>query len=490
MVSISVYISHILTMIKLFKEISQSYYGQWLLYGVGGLVSVVFFPSFSLGWICLNIIIFYFINIISIIFHELGHAIAALCLGMDVNKIVIGSGENILEFQIFGIPWEIKQVPFGGATYILCKSTYFYRLRSFIVSLFGPLTNLILVLLTLKFPKEFITFNPPDVYVFPGIILCVRNAIYAIENLLPQYIDCDGSRVPNDGLRMRTLPSLSTKEVAEEVAGYWLFDGYDLALNGNYHKAIESFGQALHHNPDCFEACQRRGNVYRSMKDDQGASENYQQAINILDHKIELEHLNSAYYYSRGLVYIDWMRMEANQSSNAITDLTKAIEIDPSNKSFYCARAAVYCYSGFETQAIKDFTRIIEIKSDGDAYYNRGAIHCQFKNYQAAVEDLDLAIKLDSNSVSAYYNRGNAKYELQDKLGAFEDYDRAKFLSLNGAVMSEDEHGFYARGIAHIRLKNEANAVKDFQKAENLCLEHGNTSLLKQIRSGIEKIST
>ena len=116
--------------------------------------------------------------------------------------------------------------------------------------------------------------------------------------------------------------------------------------------------------------------------------------------------------------------------------------------------------------------------------------YSQSKNYRAAIEDLDLAINLDSNSISAYYNRGNAKYELQDKVGAFEDYDRAKFLSLNGDVMSEDEHGFYARGIAHIRLKNEASAIKDFQKAETLCLEHGNTSLLKQIRSEIEKIST
>ena len=475
---------------KLFKQISQSYYGQWLLYGTGGLVSVAMFPSFSLGWICLNIIIFYFINIISIIFHELGHAIAALCLGMEVNKIVIGSGENILEFQILGIPWKIKQVPFGGAAYILCKSTYLYRSRSFIVSLFGPLTNLMLVLLTLKFPKEFITFNPPDVYIFPGIILCVGNTIFVIKSLLPQYVDFDGSRVPNDGLRMWTLPSLSTKKVSEEVAGYWLFDGYNLALNDNYQKAIKSFGQALHHKPDYFDAYQRRGNVCRSIKDDRQAVGNYQQAINILDQKAELEHLNPAHYYSRGLVYIDWMIIDANQSPKAITALTQAIDLDPRNKSFYCARASVYCCSGFETQAVKDFTRIIEIQPDGDAYYNRGAIHCQCKNYHAAIEDLDLAIKLDSNSVSAYYNRGNAKYELEDKSGAFQDYDRAKFLSSTGAVIDEDEYGFYARGIAHIRLKNEANAIKDFQKAETLCLEHGNTSLLKQIRSEIEKIST
>jgi phage portal protein BeeE len=34
------------------------------------------------------------------------------------------------------------------------------------------------------------------------------------------------------------------------------------------------------------------------------------------------------------------------------------------------------------------------------------------------------------------------------------------------------------------------NAIEDFQMAESLCLEHGNTSLLQQVRQELEKIST
>lgn len=388
---------------KLFKEMWQSYYGQWVLCALGGLVSVCVFPSSSLGWICLNIIIFCFVDTLSLVLHELGHAIAALCVGLEVNKIVIGHGKNVLEFQIFGIPLKIKQVPTGGVTHVLCKSTYFYRSRFFIVSLFGPLTNLMLVLLILKFPKEFITFNPPNIYVFPGIIICLVNAIFIIRNLFPCNIIIDGVLIPSDGLQMRTLSFLSTVDIATKVAESWLADGYNLEQSGNYQKAIA---------------------------------------------------------------------------------------ICPGNKSFYSARASVYCCSGIETQAVKDFTRIIEIEADGDAYYNRGAIYYQLENYQATIEDLDISINLDGNSISPYYIRGNAKYQLEDKVGASEDYDRAEFLTSIGAAIYEDEYGFHARGIAHLRRGTTVKAIKDFHTAESLCLEHGNTSLLQQIRQELQKIST
>jgi tetratricopeptide (TPR) repeat protein len=475
---------------KLFKELSESYYGQWLLYGIGSLFSVSVFPAFSLGWICLNIVVFHFINTMSIVLHELGHAIAAICVGMEVIGITIGHGKTIFEFQLFEITWQIKQVPLVGVTSILGKSTYFYRLREFIISLFGPLTNLMLILLVLKFPKEFVTFNPPDFYVFPGIILCIVNVVMFADIFAPRHINIDGNRMPNDSLRMLTLPFLSTKDVKKEVAHSWLFDGCKSESGGNYQQAIESFSKAIQYNQDCFQACQRRGNAYRALKDDGQAIYNYQQAIDLVSKTINLEQLNAANYYSRALIYHDWMKIDTGRRGNAIEDLTKAISIDPSNNSFYFIRAALYCYSGCECQAIEDFTTVIKLKPDADAYYNRGVTYYQAKNYQSAVEDLDIVINLDGNNISAYYGRGNARYELQDQIGSFEDYDRAKFLSSSITITDGDEHGFYARSIAYIRLENRVRAIEDLQMAESLCLEHVNTSLLKQIREELEKIST
>jgi tetratricopeptide (TPR) repeat protein/Zn-dependent protease len=477
-------------MSKLFKEISESQYGEWILYAIGGLVSVSLFPRFSLGWLWLNIVVFYFINTISIVLHELGHAVAALFVGMKITEIVIGHGKDIFDVRLFGIDWKIKQFPVCGAVYVLGRSNSLYRSRMFLISLFGPLTNLILVWLAVKFPREFMIISPPTIYVFPGIILCFVNIYLVGISLFPRHVNIYGVWAPTDGLRMLQLPFLSTREVGEEISTSWLFDGYKLECAGNDRQAIDSFSKAIQYNPDYFQSYHRRGNAYRKIEEDRQAIDDYQEAIDLISKIIKLERLNAANYYSRALIYHDWMKIDPSRMENAIEDLTKAIDIDSSNNSFYFLRAVIYCYSGCEREAIKYFTTIIKLRPTPNAYYNRGVSYYQSNNYQSAIEDLDMVINLDGNNISAYYIRGNARYELQDKIGAFEDYDRAKSLNSSTTIASGDEDGFYARGIAYIRLGNKIKAIEDLQMAESICLEHGHTSLLKQVRKELEKIST
>jgi tetratricopeptide (TPR) repeat protein len=475
---------------KLFKEISESKYGEWVLYAVGGVVSVSIFPKFSLGWLWLNIVVFYFINTISIVLHELGHAVAALLVGMEVTEIVIGYGKDIFDIRLFGIDWKIKQFPTCGAVYVLGRSTFLYRSRMFLISLFGPLTNLILVWLVLELPREFMTIGSPKIYIFPGIILCFANIYLVGISLFPRHVNMYGGWGPTDGLRMLQLPLLSTKEVGEEISKSWLIDGYNLECAGNDRQAIDSFSKAIQYNPDYFQSYHRRGNAYRKIKDARQAIHDYQQAIDLIGKGIKLERLNAANYYSRALIYHDWMKIDPSRMENAIKDSTKAIDIDSSNNSFYFLRAVIYCYSGCEGEAIEDFTTIIKLRPTPNAYYNRGVSYYHSNNYQSAIEDLDMVINLDGNNISAYYIRGNARYEIQDKIGAFEDYDRAKFLNSSTTIASGDEDGFYARGIAYIRSGNKVKAIEDLQMAESICLEHGHTSLLKQIRKELEKTSS
>jgi hypothetical protein len=132
-VSITDYPCKILAMSKLLKQISESDYGKWILYGIIGSATVSIFPKFPLGWIFLNIVAIYFINIIAIILHEIGHIVASIFMGMTVYKIVIGSGINIIDFQIFGVLFKINNIGAGrtgGQTYALLKSTYLYRSRA------------------------------------------------------------------------------------------------------------------------------------------------------------------------------------------------------------------------------------------------------------------------------------------------------------------------------------------------------------------------
>jgi tetratricopeptide (TPR) repeat protein len=351
----------------------------------------------------------------------------------------------------------------------------------------GPSTNLLSIVLLVTSPKEFITFNPDDFYVFPWIILCAANIIISWYSLWPCYINIDGNRIPNDSLRMLSLPFLSAREVARELSVSWLVDGHNLERIGNYRQAIESFSKAIQYDRDCVAAYRGRGNAYHSMGDDRQALDNYQQAISCISETIDIDRLNAANYYFRALIYYDWTTIDASKLENAIEDLTTAIGIDRCDVYLYYLRGALYSYSDRKSQAIADFTAVIKLQYDADAFYNRGVTHYQTKNYQAAIKDLDIVIDLDGNNISAYYCRGNAKYALENSIGAVEDYARAKLLSSSKNISSEDADGFYARGIAHIRLGDKVSAIEDLEMAESLCLKYANNSLLKQIREKLEK---
>jgi tetratricopeptide (TPR) repeat protein len=346
-----------------------------------------------------------------------------------------------------------------------------------------------LICLALKLPHEFMINNLPGIYIFPGILFYIANFMLVIQNLFPCHVNINGMNLSTDGLQMLKIPLLTAREVAEQFAIHCLIDGQNCESKGNYTKAIESFNKAIRNNPDCFQAYWSRGNTYKLMKENRQAISNYRLAIENISCVIKLEQLNAHYYFSRAMIYYGWMQIDLTKSENAIKDLNKAISINPNNKNFYCIRASIYCCSGCEIQAIKDFTKIIQLDPSADSYYNRGIIYYQFTKYQSAIEDFDMAISFDSGRSSIYYSRGNARYDLQDKLGAFQDYSRAKLLSSNETVMSSDEYSFYASGIAHIRLENKDKATKDFQMAESLCLKHGNTSLLQQVREELEKIT-
>ena len=70
-------------------------------------------------------------------------------------------------------------------------------------------------------------------------------------------------------------------------------------------------------------------------------------------------------------------------------------------------------------------------------YINRGFIHLHLKEYQAALEDSNLALELDPNLQQAYQNRGAARLGLGDKQGAKEDLQRAaQFLQSQGQLES------------------------------------------------------
>ena len=76
--------------------------------------------------------------------------------------------------------------------------------------------------------------------------------------------------------------------------------------------------------------------------------------------------------------------------------------------------------------AISDYTKAIELDpNEAVAYYNRGISKHNLKDYYGAISDYTKAIELDPNEANAYNNRSVSKESLGDLNGACEDAKKA-----------------------------------------------------------------
>lgn len=91
---------------------------------------------------------------------------------------------------------------------------------------------------------------------------------------------------------------------------------------------------------------------------------------------------------------------------NAISEFTKAIEINPKNGIAYNLRAMSWAELKDFDQAISDFTEAIRINpNDGYTYTLRGIALCDTGAYRQSLSDFDTAIKINSKNVFAHTNK-------------------------------------------------------------------------------------
>jgi tetratricopeptide (TPR) repeat protein len=97
--------------------------------------------------------------------------------------------------------------------------------------------------------------------------------------------------------------------------------------------------------------------------------------------------------------------MKRGAWSDAIKSWTKVISMQPNNGSAHYMRGLAYSNRGDYATSISDFTNAIRlVQSNADlalAYYNRGASHSMLKKVRKALEDFEMASKLDPNDRDA-----------------------------------------------------------------------------------------
>ena len=104
---------------------------------------------------------------------------------------------------------------------------------------------------------------------------------------------------------------------------------------------------------------------------------------------------------------------KAGNFQEAVTNFTKAIQIDPNDAMAYYNRGVAYADQKQYDRAIADYGKAIQIDPNyANAYNNRGIAYKNLKQYERAISDYGKAIQIDPNHANAYNNRGSA-YALQ-----------------------------------------------------------------------------
>ena len=211
----------------------------------------------------------------------------------------------------------------------------------------------------------------------------------------------------------------------------------------------------------------QKGLAKDSVKDYQGAIQDFTKAIELLDASQPWPWP----YYKRGLAKIN-----LKDFSGALKDFEKATDIGPGIIRFYRDRGlakdslndhqgAIHDYNLAKNpneytlsdtlEIIKEYDKIISHNpKHALAFYMRGSYKAAFKDFSGAIQDWNKAKEYNPSLRNGfYYELGRAKMEIKDFRGAIEDFNKS------GMKTTES---FYARGKAKYALKDYDGALEDF----------------------------
>lgn len=191
------------------------------------------------------------------------------------------------------------------------------------------------------------------------------------------------------------------------------------------------------------------------------------QAISDYSEAIDLNPNFYQAYINRGALYDNYLQ----DYNKAIADYNQAINLNPENSFvYYTNRGNSYRALGDYEQAISDYEQAISINSNFEHTYNsRGITYHDLGDNKKAIEDYNKAIAINANFTEAYYNRGNAYYSLEDYEQAVIDFTQAISLDID----KKFSFVFYEmRGNAYSSMGNYDKAVDDYNQSITLNPEY------------------
>ncbi len=363
--------------------------------------------------------------VLCIFLHELGHALTAQLVGVEVKSIVI---------------WIL-----GGFTNLSRKAEK--PSHNLAISAAGPLVNMLLgffcVLFNIILSYLFLPhYRNTELFLwgqtFTNLFfsLALVNVILVVFNLLPIY-PLDGGNILHSTMEMffgRANADLITLLVGIPVLLCLIVFGLftrDYILLASCILIALAMGTL---NRSSLRWINLRINYLFKRAGYYYMQSDFERAIQYYTRDIEKEPQQPNHYIARAACLLNIMQME-----RAKADAERALNLAPNNLLALQLRGEMYMLDKDYDRAMEFFDRALAVNPNwGVSYFDRGSVLTDKKEYSSALVEFDNAISLLPQHFLFYLIRSIAHFKLGDLESAHKDQDAALRLDEKASlVMAE-----------------------------------------------------
>jgi len=185
-----------------------------------------------------------------------------------------------------------------------------------------------------------------------------------------------------------------------------LEDADSLITANRLPEALSKTEEALSLSGSNKTAQQYRINIYYLMQ-------NNKEALRFADDAIKKYPKDPDFLYLRGII-----NNSAGRYGKAVDDFTAALESDKNGERYkiYLNRGVAYHFMLDFESAMSDFTKAIELNDTAaSVYQGRAMLHYEMKDYTAAVEDFNKVLELGQENAAILFNLGMSYFRLEQK---------------------------------------------------------------------------
>ena len=214
----------------------------------------------------------------------------------------------------------------------------------------------------------------------------------------------------------------------------------------DYQGAEQDCDKALEINPFIVDAYQVRGIARQTLN-------KYREAVSDYDKGLKYLPEEKVFLINKAICQEDLKEYDASAAA-----YVRLLKLYPNYDRAYWARAQLMLAKGDTISARRDVDKCISLNKNIPAsYVIRSEIAMRHDgDYQAALNDMNEAIKLEPHYAGYFINRGFMKYKLEDYFGAMADYDYALELEPTNVT------AHFNRGLLNVEVSENDKAIGDF----------------------------